>query len=327
VAQHHRVVILVDGLSQFERSTEARFVAWLRNGVPPNTRLIVTTAPGEELQTLTGRAGVQLLPLPTLDTDASEQIALAICQSYHRELNPDVLHELLRKRTRDGREAAGNPLASLQPDNIEWQQRIIGQYSGLGAVHWVKGEVQAALDSARQATQLGELAASQRPNDDEWLAETSLLYVNLGDILAKAGDGSGSIEAYRKCLAVRQRLASRAPTDGKRQVELSMGYEYLGDALHSQGRPGEAIQAQQQCLEIRQQLVSQAPGDAAPLRALVVTHTRLANLHQDLGQIKASNGHWIECHRLLSRMRNQGLELDPTFADLLRQLDKALGSA
>ena len=105
-----RVVLLIDALNQFEPTTRGRHLTWLPQRLPANTRLIATTIPGTQSKALEQRTGIQSFPLPLLDQDEAEEIAEAVCERYHRQLNPEVLQELLKHSRSDRQPSAGIPL-------------------------------------------------------------------------------------------------------------------------------------------------------------------------------------------------------------------------
>ncbi len=105
-----RVVLLIDALNQFERSPRASYMTWLRRILPDNVRLIATTIPGSESESLQQRKGIDLLPLSLLNTDEAESIIKTICARYHRTLNQKVLQILLDKQNADDEPSLGIPL-------------------------------------------------------------------------------------------------------------------------------------------------------------------------------------------------------------------------
>ncbi|MBU0609305.1 MAG: DUF4062 domain-containing protein, partial [Armatimonadetes bacterium] len=109
-ALRRRVVVLLDALNQFEPTTRAQYLTWLPKLWPENARLITTAIPGTASETLEQRPGVQAKALPALSTPEAEEIAEAICDRYHRTLNPAVLQVLVTKQREDGEPASGNPL-------------------------------------------------------------------------------------------------------------------------------------------------------------------------------------------------------------------------
>ncbi len=105
-----RVVLLIDGLDQFEATPRARQLQWLPARWPENARLIATTAPGVWSEALEERPGVEPVALPPLDEDEARRITEVVCGEYHRRLQPEVLEALLSKRLPEGSPAAGVPL-------------------------------------------------------------------------------------------------------------------------------------------------------------------------------------------------------------------------
>jgi hypothetical protein len=109
MAARRRVVLLVDGLDQFETTLRGRYVSWLPWPWPTNARLIATAIPGEGSEALLNRTGVALAPLPPLHAAEARGIIKGICDRYHRTFEPEVIDALLAKTGPEG-PAWGNPL-------------------------------------------------------------------------------------------------------------------------------------------------------------------------------------------------------------------------
>ena len=109
-AASHRIVLLVDGLNQLERTPRARHVTWLPDPWPPNARLIAATVPGTESQSLGRRRGLRIVELAPLTRWEARRVIEGVCARYHRSPHPDVVDALLSKSLPEGGMAAGNPL-------------------------------------------------------------------------------------------------------------------------------------------------------------------------------------------------------------------------
>ena len=108
-AAGRRVILLVDGLDQFEQTPRGRFLTWLPRPWPATVTLITTAGPGDAAKTLSERDGIETVALPPLDAGEARHIAKAICARYHRALEPDVLDALVEKRSPAGL-ACSHPL-------------------------------------------------------------------------------------------------------------------------------------------------------------------------------------------------------------------------
>jgi tetratricopeptide (TPR) repeat protein len=134
LARRQRVIVLIDGLDQFERTPRGRFLTWLPRPWPANARLITTAAPSDGSHTLSERDGVEMATLLPLDPGEARQIAKAISARYHRAIEPDVLYALVEKTSPAGL-ACGNPLwltiavEELNLLDADDFQRV-GHYSG-----------------------------------------------------------------------------------------------------------------------------------------------------------------------------------------------------
>jgi len=109
-----RVIVLIDALNQFERTTRGRFLTWLPRPWPANVRLLATAIPGDESEALARtdqgvRCELRALP-PINETEARAIAEKVFIERYHRSVNEQVLNTLLAKRTPDGSSAFGSPL-------------------------------------------------------------------------------------------------------------------------------------------------------------------------------------------------------------------------
>lgn len=109
IASRRRVVVLIDGLDQFETTSRGRFVTWLPRPWPENARLIATAIPGAGSAALAERGGIKTLPLPPFDSDETRGLIRAICDRYHRTLEPEVVDALMAKASNAGG-GASSPL-------------------------------------------------------------------------------------------------------------------------------------------------------------------------------------------------------------------------
>jgi len=109
-----RVVLLIDALNQFERTTRGKYLTWISKPWPANARLLATAIPGEESETLGGTDQgyrCEQRAVPSIgETEAREITAKVFTERYHRSVNEQALEILLTKKTPDGSAAFGNPL-------------------------------------------------------------------------------------------------------------------------------------------------------------------------------------------------------------------------
>src|SRR6185312_9474035 len=108
MASRRRVVVLIDALDQFKKSSRGRFASCLPRPWPINARLVATAIAGGASKALAERPGVETLVLPPLDPAEARSIVEGI-GSDRRRLEPPVIDALLAKR-HAGEAASGNPL-------------------------------------------------------------------------------------------------------------------------------------------------------------------------------------------------------------------------
>lgn len=156
-ARQARVVLLIDALNQFERSTRAQYITWLPKVWPENARFLATAIPGIETETLAGKPCIAVLPLPALSVAEAGQVALRFYERYHREPNPRALATLLAKTLPDGSPACGNPL---------WLELALQEMNLLEADDYARAQRDfAALPDAQRMEALQVREAEQLPPD------------------------------------------------------------------------------------------------------------------------------------------------------------------
>ena len=108
MASQRRVVVLIDALDQFKKTTRGR-LTWLPRLWPTNARLVATAIAGGASKVLAERPGMEALSLPPLDAAEARGIIEGICDRYHRKFEPPVIDALLAKKHAGG-PAWGSPL-------------------------------------------------------------------------------------------------------------------------------------------------------------------------------------------------------------------------
>ena len=108
-ASQRRVVVLIDALDQFKKTSRARLAACLPRPWPINARLVATAIAGGASKALAERPGVETLSLPPLDAAEARGIIESIGGASPPKLEPAVLDALLAKK-HAGEPAWGNPL-------------------------------------------------------------------------------------------------------------------------------------------------------------------------------------------------------------------------
>jgi tetratricopeptide (TPR) repeat protein/nucleoside-triphosphatase THEP1 len=105
-----RVVVLVDALNQFERTAHAKYVNWLPELIPANSKFIFTAITGEETEHLAKHKGIAIEELKPINKEEAQKIINIICERYHKKLNNLAVEILLDKKKDDDSYAYSNPL-------------------------------------------------------------------------------------------------------------------------------------------------------------------------------------------------------------------------
>jgi hypothetical protein len=159
-ARTRRVAVLLDAPNQFLPVPRARHLTWLPKPWPDNARLIVTTLPGTESESLAKLPGASVVPLRALKEHEAAALARAVTQRYHREFHPDVVAAVVGRRLPNGEPAAGNPL---------WLTLAMEQINLLDADDLARARVENAGRTDERLHQLLLDVASGLPPDVEGL--------------------------------------------------------------------------------------------------------------------------------------------------------------
>ena len=190
-AQSTRVVILIDALNQFERSTRAKYLTWLPKLWPENARFIATAIPGTESEALAEKPGVEVKALAAMTREEARQIAHRYYKRFHREPNARALDVLLDKRPNrdepDSPFAYGNPL---------WLELVLQEMNLLEADDYARAEQEFSHLPGGE-----RIAALQMREAEALPPEPAGVY---GELLARAGRDFGEVwsRALMKVIAL-----------------------------------------------------------------------------------------------------------------------------
>jgi tetratricopeptide (TPR) repeat protein len=109
MASRRRVVILIDAIDRFNKTSRGKFTTWLPRPWPINARLVATGIAGGASKALAERTGVESLTLPPLDAAEARGITDTLVKRYRSKIGPAVVDALLEKK-HAGAAASGNPL-------------------------------------------------------------------------------------------------------------------------------------------------------------------------------------------------------------------------
>ncbi|MDE2603234.1 MAG: tetratricopeptide repeat protein [Bradyrhizobium sp.] len=123
MALQRRVIVLIDALDQFKKTTRGRFTTWPPRLWPDNARFVATATPGGASKALAGRPGMEALSLPPLDATEAIGIIESIANRHQRKLETPVIDALLAKK-HAGEPAWGSPL---------WLVLAVGELTALDA--------------------------------------------------------------------------------------------------------------------------------------------------------------------------------------------------
>ncbi|WP_244500226.1 tetratricopeptide repeat protein [Methyloceanibacter superfactus] len=178
--------------------------------------------------------------------------------------------------------------AALDPDNVEgtyyhgWFQlqagslsdaeaafqRIVGNAEqgneiwrfwsriGIGDIHQDRGDLAAALDEYRAAS---EMAKPMAEADPEWQRGLAIVYGAIGDILMRQGQFADALTYYRDKTEIAYRIVEADQESVLAQNDLAVAVLQLGKALELQDKREEALKAYQASVALFQRLITVDP--------------------------------------------------------------------
>ena len=151
--------------------------------------------------------------------------------------------------------------AAANPQNVQIQADLLGEYFRLSFAQQEAGDAKGALEEMRKALPLAEkLGATQpEPMYQDFLAG---IYWQSGYILARSGRFAEALQSFRHSTAIREPVARAPSANVFIRAHLAGDYTGIGEMLWRQGNVKEAVAPARKGLSILQQLSQADPTNA-----------------------------------------------------------------
>jgi tetratricopeptide (TPR) repeat protein len=232
VAAKASMVLVLDGLNQLEDRAGARDLAWLPEEIPPNIRLVASTAPGPTLHELSRRAWT-VLPLEPLTVSQRKEVIGRVLQHEGRALAEAHISRIAKASQ------CGSPLYLR---TLIEELQLVGSHELLGECidHYLNapgpaelvGKVLERLERDYEAERTGLLRDAMSLL---WAARRGLSEVELLDLLGVAGEPIPQAHLTPLLLAAERHLINRAGVIG-------FSDDFVAEAVRRRYLPGEAAQ-------------------------------------------------------------------------------------
>jgi tetratricopeptide (TPR) repeat protein len=136
VAEKTKVVLLIDALDQFEKTTSAQYMSWLPASLPEGVRVLVTAIPGSEKYAVQYHWSFSVRNIDHFTPNEAAQMLHSLCRRQHKNLPAAVETVILEKKREDGLPAcisplwlslAVNMLMSIDQDDFEKISKLEGR--------------------------------------------------------------------------------------------------------------------------------------------------------------------------------------------------------
>jgi tetratricopeptide (TPR) repeat protein len=235
--------------------------------------------------------------------------------------------------------------AALDPDNVEgtyyhgWFQlqagslsdaeaafqRIVGNAKqgneiwrfwsriGIGDIHQDRGDLAAALDEYRAAS---EMAKPMAEADPEWQRGLAIVYGAIGDILMRQGQFADALTYYRDKTEIAYRIVEADQESVLAQNDLAVAVLQLGKALELQDKREEALKAYQASVALFQRLITVDPENVHWQQSLSAASSTVGDTMAMLGRLDDA----MLAYRLDLVISERLAEADPDNAKLRHSL-------
>jgi serine/threonine protein kinase len=155
--------------------------------------------------------------------------------------------------------AIAERLVELDPENIDFQDRLGRAVSNLGFNLCLRGETDQAVREYLRAVEIHQRVQATGSNEPRHRTPLAVALEGLGWTRVVQRKPAEALEAYHKALAIRQQLADANPTNLVFQDDLANTHNAIGRALSREKRFAEAFTAIDAGMAIRNKLAGAGP--------------------------------------------------------------------
>ena len=179
----------------------------------------------------------------------------------------------------DAEAAFQRVLGNAEQGNETWRfwSRI-----GIGDIHQDRGDLAAALDEYRAASEMAKPMAEAAP---EWQRGLAIVYGAIGDILMRQRQFADALTYYRDKIEIAYRLVKADQESVLAQNDLAVAALQLGKALELQDKREEALKAYQVSVAIFQRLVTADPDNVHWQQSLSAASSTVGDMMAMLGRL------------------------------------------
>jgi tetratricopeptide (TPR) repeat protein len=224
--------------------------------------------------------------------NSGDQLALA--ESYRYALNTNVMGSNLQEGLANATRALAilEPLAKVNPANVEFNSKLAAIYSRIGDLQGGNGlsgslgDTDSAIQSYRKALAISERIYRDRPNDARYGRDAAGDYARIGALLANQGDRSAALEDYRKGLNILVSLATGSnDTDISRTIHVLQ--QRIGNVQLMNGDAEGARQSYRVVVDMTEKLAAVDPQNATARMDLATGYAMLGRATAEGGSNRA----------------------------------------
>ncbi|MDX2176014.1 MAG: protein kinase [Candidatus Sumerlaeia bacterium] len=212
--------------------------------------------------------------------------------------------------------AEAEALASLDPANGKWQQRLGMAWVQIADIRREQGKLEESWAAAEQCLAIMEKLSPSDVATATWANGLAASWIMMGKVMRERGRLPEAREAYGKMRALYEQQVASDPANAESQRGLAVSWNLIGGVLQSEGNLEEANTAFQKCLGVFERLAEADPANAEWQRELGISWNRIGGIHETQGKLDEAQEAFGKAHAIAEKL----VASDPTNAGWQNEL-------
>lgn len=213
-------------------------------------------------------------------------------------------------------------LASIQPERAALQAELVRTQMLLGTALLGMERIDEAMHVTEQCVALQERLVEADSASFERQRQLFRVQRQIYMLCVAKNDPLGGLHAIRRAQEIAETCATLAPDEDQAQLDRAYCLEHAGEALFSLDRVAEAFEALEEASNVLMKIAASGPMGVDQANTLARLLCKVAQVSQE-HNIGDSSHYWHTCYQILTTMKNAGVQIDESLANLLPQLEAA----
>lgn len=226
-----------------------------------------------------------------------------------------------------GLEAYENGIAVLErivaqePDNLKYLNAFADTLTHQGDIKGMEGfqnlgDTKGALESYRQAVEIGEKIVAAEPDNAEYLGDYATRLIYFGKMQSVTGDYKGAILSGQKSISLFEKLSAADPDNAEYKTRMIIVSNSMLPLLLEEGRSREAFESAQSQIKKLEEMIAKDPKNVNLRRGLGVLYNTLGGAQLQLKDFTGA----IEAYRRSLAIGTEISAADPKSGEARRDV-------